>query len=391
MGGGKRPASPTELSAAHDDSTNSAPSSPREQALALAKKPRTDDNEPFPRSLEIVPVDAKVVTLTSRSDAARTSDLLAPTMLLSGHGAAVYSLAFSPLGKTAASASFDRSIFLWTVYGECKNYAVLSGHKNAVLQVQWTYDGSSLVSCSADKTVGLWDAEAGTRLKNYRGHSAIVNSVCPVSKGPQLLVSGSDDSTIKVNIWDARMKREVQTIEERFQVTAVCFGETASTVFSGGVDGLVKQWDLRKPSDTNNHGVPTPVEILAGHSEIITSLQLSPDGNFVLSNAMDSTLRKWDVRPFCEGVRCRMVYYGAKHSNDRNLIRANWSPDMKHIGSGSADRYVYIWDAETGALRYHLPGHAGSVNEVSFHPNPSEPIVGSCGSDKNIYFGELLE
>ncbi|RHY26294.1 hypothetical protein DYB32_007828, partial [Aphanomyces invadans] len=371
MGGGKRPASPT-----HEDSTDSASSSPRHQALALAKKPRTDDSEPFPRTLEIVPVDAKVVTVTSRTDTARTSDLLAPTMLLTGHGAAVYSLAFSPLGKTAASASFDRSIFLWTVYGECKNYAVLSGHKNAVLQVQWTYDGSSVVSASADKTVGLWDAEAGKRVKNYRGHSAIVNSVCPVPKGPQMLASGSDDSTIKVyptnvfllfscplpwQIWDARMKREVHTIEERFQVTAVCFGDNSYTVFSGGVDGLVKQWDLRKPTE---NGAAAPVEILAGHSEIVTSLQLSPDGNFVLSNAMDSTLRKWDVRPFCEGDRCRMVYYGAKHSNDRNLIRANWSPDMKHIGSGSADRYVYIWDADTGALRYHLPGHAGSVNEV---------------------------
>ncbi|CAK4075272.1 unnamed protein product [Aphanomyces euteiches] len=371
MGGEKRAA----------EDSNPAPSK-QDQALALAKKPRTDENEPFPRTSEIVPVDAKVVTLTTRSDSARTSDLFAPTMLLSGHGAAVYSLAFNPLGKTAASGSFDRSIFLWTVYGECKNYSVLSGHKNAVLQVQWSYDGTMVLSSSADKTVGLWDAETGTRMKNYRGHDGIVNSVCPVPKGPQTLVSGSDDNTIKV--WDVRLKREVQTIEERFQVTAVCYGSSSTQVFSGGVDGLVKQWDLRKTESG-------PVDILAGHSEIITSLQLSPDGNYVLSNAMDSTLRKWDIRPFCEGLRCRMVYYGAKHSNDRNLIRANWSPDMKYVASGSADRYVYIWDAETGALRYHLPGHTGSVNEVAFHPNPSEPIVGSCGSDKNIYFGELLE
>ncbi|ETV92193.1 hypothetical protein H310_13433 [Aphanomyces invadans] len=81
-------------------------------------------------------------------------------------------------------------------------------------------------------------------------------------------------------------------------------------------------------------------------------------------------------------------------ADDRIYVDAtfpDWSPDIRHIGSGSADRYVYIWDADTGALRYHLPGHAGSVNEVAFHPNPAEPIVGSCGSDKNIYFGELLE
>jgi Prp8 binding protein len=50
---------------------------------------------------------------------------------------------------------------------------------------------------------------------------------------------------------------------------------------------------------------------------------------------------------------------------------------------------VYLWDAATGAMQYKLPGHKGSVNEVVFHP--TEPIVGSCSSDKTIYLGELAE
>lgn len=36
---------------------------------------------------------------------------------------------------------------------------------------------------------------------------------------------------------------------------------------------------------------------------------------------------------------------------------------------------------------YYLPGHKGSVNDVIFHPTDS--IVASCGSDKQIYLGEL--
>ncbi|OQS02139.1 WD domain-containing protein [Thraustotheca clavata] len=326
--------------------------------MALAKRARPEEGLPFPRSSAIVPVDSKVVTLSSKADSTRTSNLQAPTMLLTGHGAAVYSMAFSPTGKTAATASFDRSILLWNVYGDCTNYNVLNGHKNAVLQIQYSYDGSMLVSASADKTVGLWDTETGRRMKKYKTHEGIVNGVCPVPKGPQILASASDDRTLK--IWDIRLKREVNNIEERFQVTAVCFGTDSTQLFSGGVDGLVKQWDLRKIDNG-------PVDILTGHTEIITSLQLSPDGNFVLSNAMDSTLRKWDIRPFCEGPRCQMVYYGAKHSSDRNLIRSNWSPDMRYICSGSADRCAYIWDTTTGDLRYQLPGHTGSVNELNRH------------------------
>ena len=40
----------------------------------------------------------------------RTSSLLAPTMLLTGHEGAVYSMAFDPTGQHLASGSYDRNI-----------------------------------------------------------------------------------------------------------------------------------------------------------------------------------------------------------------------------------------------------------------------------------------
>ncbi|KAI9922887.1 hypothetical protein PsorP6_000325 [Peronosclerospora sorghi] len=328
------------------------------------------------RVSEIVAADPSVVVAKSVGD--RTSKLMAPTMLLSGHRAAVYSLKFSPSGQHVASSSFDRSIFLWDVYGECRNYNELSGHKNAVLEVQWTYDNAHLVSASADKTVRIWDAETGERVKKFMGHKSTVNSCCPVTSGPTLIVSGSDDCTTK--LWDVRSKRAVKTFENKFQVTAVCFSADNSHVIAGGLDGDIKLWDLRKGEVSM---------VLQGHADIVTSVSLSPDGSYLLSNAMDSTVRKWDVRAFVKGVRLKMTFTGAKHSFDRTLIRCGWSADMRFVASGSADRYVYIWDAETGNLRYHLPGHTGCVNEATFHP--TEPIVGSCSSDKTIFLGELAE
>ncbi|CAH0480222.1 unnamed protein product [Peronospora belbahrii] len=328
------------------------------------------------RVTEIVCADSTVVTSKRVED--RTSGLMASTMLLTGHSAAVYSLKFSPSGQHLASSSFDRSILLWDVYGECRNYSELRGHKNAVLEVQWTYDSAQVVSASADKTLGLWDAESGNRIKKFMGHSSVVNSCCPVTSGPTLIVSGSDDCTTK--LWDVRSKRAVKSFENKFEVTAVCFTADNSHVVAGGLDGDIKLWDLRKDEVTT---------VLQGHADIVTSVSLSPDGSYLLSNAMDSTVRKWDVRPFVTGERLKMTFMGAKHSFDRTLIRCGWSADMQFVASGSADRYVYIWDAVTGNLRYHLPGHTGSVNEASFHP--TELIVGSCSSDKNIYLGELAE
>jgi WD40 repeat protein len=40
----------------------------------------------------------------------RTSELLAPTMLLTGHEGAIYSIEFDPTGNNLASGSFDSNI-----------------------------------------------------------------------------------------------------------------------------------------------------------------------------------------------------------------------------------------------------------------------------------------
>ena len=65
--------------------------------------------------------------------------------------------------------------------------------------------------------------------------------------------------------------------------------------------------------------------VLQGHQDIVSGMRLSPDGNFLLSNSMDNTLRCWDVKPYASGDRCVKVFLGAQHSYERGLIKCNWS------------------------------------------------------------------
>jgi len=62
----------------------------------------------------------------------------------------------------------------------------------------------------------------------------------------------------------------------------------------------------------------------------------------------------------------------------QNLLRCAWSSDGSKVSAVSGDRFVYVWDTTSRRILYKLPGHAGSVNEVDFHPN--EPI------SKCLYF-----
>ena len=57
---------------------------------------------------------------------------------------------------------------------------------------------STMFTASTDKTLGIWDFETGTRIKKLKGHSSFVNSCFPSRRGPQYIVSGADDCTVKV-------------------------------------------------------------------------------------------------------------------------------------------------------------------------------------------------
>jgi hypothetical protein len=66
------------------------------------------------------------------------------------------------------------------------------------------------------------------------------------------------------------------------QVTSVAFAKDGKQVFSGCLDSNIHCWDLRRGKVQH---------VLRGHRDMVTGLSLSPDGNFLLSNATDNSLR----------------------------------------------------------------------------------------------------
>lgn len=112
---------------------------------------------------------------------------------------------------------------------------------------------------------------------------------------------------------------------------------------------------------------------MKGHTDTITSLQVSPDAQSLLSNSHDSTVRTWDIRPFAPVDRHMKTYDGAPTGMEKNLLKASWDPTGQRIAAGSGDRSVVIWETRTSKLLYKLPGHRGAVNDVRFAPG-GEPI-----------------
>ena len=251
---------------------------------------------------------------------------------------------------------------LWRTYGNCDNFGQLLGHKGAVLDVQWSRDSRTVFSASADATLASWDLDTGTRIRKHVGHDGVINCLDVTRRGEDLMLSGSDDGSFA--IWDPRQKAAVDYIETEYPITAVAFSEAGSEIFTGGVTNSISVWDIRKKA---------VVYTLQGHQDTITSLQISPDSQSLLSNSFDGTVRTWDVRPFAPTNRHLKTYDGAPPGIERNLIRASWDNKGERIVAGSGDRTVVVWDVRSGKLLYKLPGHKGTVNDVRFTP-AEEPI-----------------
>ena len=122
--------------------------------------------------------------------------------------------------------------------------------------------------------------------------------------------------------------------------------------------------------------------------DTITGIDISKDGKMLLSNSVDHTAKAWDLKPFAsEKNRLIKTFQGAIHNFERNLLRCCWGPSDKYISIGSADKVVYIWGFNNGAIWGKLMGHNGSINETHF--NPKYPIIASASSDHTVFLGEI--
>ena len=78
---------------------------------------------------------------------------------LTGHDGIVWSVAFSPDGKTLASGSDDNTVKLWAAETR-QEMATLKVHHDYVNSVAFSPDGKTLASGSWDNTVKLWVGDA---------------------------------------------------------------------------------------------------------------------------------------------------------------------------------------------------------------------------------------
>jgi WD40 repeat protein len=83
---------------------------------------------------------------------------------LKGHKNQVYVLAFSPDGRTLASAGADATIHLWNLETATCQAVLKRGHTAPIFALAFDQTGHLLATGSEDETIQLWDVPKRSRL-----------------------------------------------------------------------------------------------------------------------------------------------------------------------------------------------------------------------------------
>jgi len=281
---------------------------------------------------------------------------------LEGHSSGVTSVAFSPDGKSLASASLDKTIKLWNPAAQ-KEIRSLVGHLDWVHCVSFSPDGRLLASGSDDKTARLWDAATGKELATLSGHRDEVLSVA-FSPDGSILASAGDDNTVR--LWDVATRNEIKTLSGHGKtVRSVAFSPSGRTLASSGDDNSIKIWNVETGKE---------IRSLSGHGGRVNAVVFRPDGKVLASASDDTTIRMWDVDSG-DGI--------GTHSGHESDVRSlAFSPDGRMLASASSDHAVKLWDALAGDEIESLCGHGSRVRSVSFSPDGR--LLASGGDDRTI-------
>ncbi|KIJ36187.1 hypothetical protein M422DRAFT_179718, partial [Sphaerobolus stellatus SS14] len=110
--------------------------------------------------------------------------------------------------------------------------------------------------------------------------------------------------------------------------------------------------------------------------DAVWAVAFSPNGKHIVSGSRDKTIQIWDAKT---GEAVGDPLQGHQDS----VMTVAFSRDGKHIVSGSRDKTIRIWDAKTGeAVGEPHQGHQHSVWTVAFSPDGKHIVSGS--EDKTI-------
>ncbi|KYQ94284.1 hypothetical protein DLAC_04584 [Tieghemostelium lacteum] len=213
-----------------------------------------------------------------------------------------------------------------------------------------------------------------TPVMELKGHTGPVMAACWISNN--IIVSGSWDNTIRY--WNTDSGRTItqNTVcgdSKLYRITNLSnCPSNNSSVLTSSTDGIIRLWDLRSNSTSQN------VDTIQGFQDSANTAVFTYDGNNIISGGEDKTVKVWDIRQTksCKtSIRCPF-----------SINRLSVSPNSNIISIPQDDGRISVYDIyghRRGKLRdQYKYGHKSLASSTAWSLDDS--VIYSCGFDRKV-------
>lgn len=317
---------------------------------------------------------------------------------------------FSPDGEYMAVGSNSKKLTIYSVEAIINGFATADTEvcerskvfeldnvqTGPIYTLDWAHNMEFLVLGSMDKTLKLFYThvdEGGLSLTKsalLEGHEGIIRTVCTTSDSVPLIVSGGQDSYIR--IWDsnqARLSSQIKGHHSHMYCAKVLLDNTS--VYTVGVDKFIQVFDIRagKLASKIQTQELAPMNYISSQQSIESvnfyellsktkhnrkTLEVHPTQLHQLMIAhQDGSMTLWDNRKM-EGGPIDLV---SIHSDDCRSVE--FDPSGKYTVSTSFDLSTKIYDTVGGKVVTSLEYHSDRIVLAKWHP--FFPIILSTSAD----------
>ncbi|MHB1423976.1 MAG: sigma-70 family RNA polymerase sigma factor [Gemmataceae bacterium] len=326
------------------------------------------------------------------------------------HGQRIRWVAFSPDGKSIASASTGHSIRVWE-RATGREVRRITGHQDAVNFVAFTADGKHLVSSSGtyeehkDASVRLWDAATGREIRRLLPDGQAIEPFAAValSVDGKTLAAGRGDRFSLVGVPDGRVLGSCRVPDAKLKsirfspdgarlaadfdsVGGICLFDVKTTrllwqnkdqpsdyMYAGlafAPDGrtLAAAINVKKPMRLLDVATGKEVRRFEGKYNAAAPLLFSGDGRRLFSDGWGRKGIIWDVAdakaigtldPSISTARCLVL-----------------SPDGKTLAE-AGERAIRFWDAATGKMLPEPEAASSMIDGLALSPDGKTLLTAS--------------
>jgi WD40 repeat protein len=252
-------------------------------------------------------------------------------------------------GKELIKGKFGTKVKRWDI---ASGQAVMeySGHKKSVLCYDLTRDGKKMITGGGDGKLILWDVQTGDSISAIQSYQEPILDV-HFNEDETLVLSSSWDGTMKIHDMMAKKRTHYIDFKENGSAYNSLWGPGDLYLFTSQ-GNVLKMWE------TDTH---VQVREFLGHSDLVSSLHISPDTKSLLSTSWDGSIRLWDIGT---GLMTKKFkdHVGAVHVGI-------FSADGKLVYSAGADRSIREWDVTTSKVIRKFEGHNAEITSLVLSPD----------------------